>query len=56
MATATRLQPGTITPVSGQYRNNVTKTEVTATKGSPLPPTPGKGHTYTLVDKTKHKS
>jgi hypothetical protein len=55
MASTKELHPGTTTPVSGQYRNDTTKTEITATKGSPLPPTPGKGQTYTLVDRTKHK-
>ena len=49
------LTPGTIAPTSGQYRNNQTKTEVTVTKGEPLPPTPKKGQDYDLVDKTKHK-
>lgn len=49
------LHPGNIAPVSGQYRNNQTKTEVTVTQGEPLPPTPQKGQTYDLVDKTKHK-
>lgn len=54
MAT-TKLLPGTKAPVSGQYRNNATRTEVTATRGNPLPPTQKAGQTYTLVDKTKHK-
>ena len=49
------LPPGATAPVSGQYRNNQTKTEVTVTKGEPLPPTPRKGQNYDLVDKTKHK-
>ena len=55
MASTKKLRPGTETPVSGQYRNNTTRTEITATKGNPLPPTPGGGQSYTLVDKTKHK-
>lgn len=50
------FNPGEIAPVSGQYQNQKTKTEVTVVKGEPLPPTPGKGQGYTLVDKTKHKS
>ena len=50
-----KLNPGTPAPVSGQYQNTTTKTEVTVTKGEPLPPTPEKGQKYILVDKTKHK-
>lgn len=49
------LTPGTIAPISGQYKNTKTKNEVTVTKGEPLPPTPLKGQNYDLVDKTKHK-
>lgn len=49
-----KLPPGTTTPVSGQYRNNTTRQEVTSTEGNPLPPGP-KGSTYDLVDQTKHK-
>jgi hypothetical protein len=49
------LTPGTPAPISGQYRNTTTKTEVTATRGEPLPPTQRSGQTYTLVDSTKHK-
>lgn len=50
------LSPGQQAPTSGQYQNTTTKTEVTVVKGEPLPPTPGKGQQYRLVDKTKHKS
>lgn len=50
------LNPGEKAPVSGQYQNPKTKTEVTVVKGEPLPPTPGKGQGYKLVDPTKHKS
>jgi hypothetical protein len=49
------LKPGTPAPASGQYRNRGTRTEVTATKGEPLPPTPHKGQKYDLVDRTRHK-
>ena len=48
--------PGEKAPVSGQYQNPTTKTEVTVVKGEPLPPTPGKGQGYKLVDPTKHKT
>lgn len=51
-----KLTPGTPAPRSGQYRNNSTRTEVTGTRGNPLPPTPKPGQNYTLVDPTKHKS
>lgn len=54
MATKT-YTPGQPAPVSGQYKNTATDTEVTATKGEPLPPTPQKGQSYKLVDPTKHK-
>ena len=47
--------PGEKAPVSGQYQNSTTKTEVTVVKGEPLPPTPGKGQEYKLVDPTRHK-
>lgn len=52
---ANKLKPGTPAPVSAQYRNNTTKLEVTGVKGKPLPPTQGKGQTYSVADKTKHK-
>lgn len=50
------LNPGEKAPVSGQYQNPKTKTEVTAVEGKPSPPTPGKGQGYKLVDPTKHKN
>jgi hypothetical protein len=50
------FSPGEKAPVSGQYQNPTTKTEVTVVKGEPLPPTPGKGQGYKLVDPTKHKA
>lgn len=49
------FKPGETAPTSGQYKNKVTKTEVTVTRGEPLPPTPKKGQGYFLVDRTKHK-
>ena len=49
------LPPGTPAPSSGQYKVPGSKTEVTAIKGKPLPPTPSKGQGYVEVDKTKHK-
>jgi hypothetical protein len=52
---ASTLKPGTPVPRSGQYRNNSTGTEVTGTRGNPLPPTPKPGQNYTLVDPTRHK-
>jgi len=54
MPRTTSLKPGIKAPVSGQYKNSGTKTEVTSVKGEPLPPGP-KGSAYNLVDKTKHK-
>lgn len=42
-------------PVSGQYRPNGSKTEVTFVAGKRVPPTKNGSTTYTLVDSTKHK-
>jgi hypothetical protein len=54
------LKPGQSTPESGQYQvigpRGGKGPEVTSTKGNPLPPSPTPRSTYTLVDKTKHKS
>lgn len=47
--------PGTKAPTSGQYRNTTTRTEVTVTRGEPLPPTRASGQRYVLADPTKHK-
>lgn len=52
---SSKYKPGEKAPKSGQYRNNTTRSEVTATRGEPLPPTRGPGQSYTLVDPTKHK-
>jgi hypothetical protein len=53
------LNPGTKTPISGQYekrgpRGGRTGHEVTSTKGNTLPPA-GRGETFDLVDRTKHR-
>jgi hypothetical protein len=54
------LAPGNKAPASGQYQQIGPQggkgKEVTVVKGEPLPPTPTKGTTYTLVDATKNKS
>lgn len=50
-----RFKPGGLAPESGQYQNTKTKTEITATKNKPLPPTPEPWQNYVLIDKTKHK-
>lgn len=47
-------------PESGQYgvvgpKGGKTGTEITATKGETMPPTPKPGQGFVLVDKTKHK-
>jgi len=54
-----QIKPGNIAKTSGQYaiigqRGAKTGVERTVTKGEPLPPTPSKGQSYKLVDKTKH--
>jgi hypothetical protein len=49
------FNPGEKAPISGQYRNTKTGTEVTVTQGEPLPPTPKKNQNYVLADPTKHK-
>jgi hypothetical protein len=49
-----KFRPGETAPASGQYKNIATGKEVTVVKNEPLPPTPKKGQSYTLVGKTKH--
>lgn len=54
------LKPGAVTPRSGQYerigpRGGRSGEEVTSVEGKPLPPTPGPGQGYRLVDPTKHR-
>lgn len=60
MAKTSGLRPGQTAPRSGQYQQVGPRggkgAEVTSVKGEPLPPSPAKGTTYTLVDPTKHKS
>ena len=55
MATKPTFTPGMKAPKSGQYQNTTTRTEVTVTRGEPLPPTPKRGQQYVLTDPTKHK-
>jgi len=55
MSVKRTFNPGEKAPKSGQYRNTKTRTEVTVTRGEPLPPTPNKNQKYILVDPTKHK-
>ena len=43
------LPPGTTADRSGQYKNTTTGSEVTVTRGEPLPPTPKSGQKYVLV-------
>jgi hypothetical protein len=54
-----QFKPGQTTPTSGQYQVIGPKggkgSEITSTKGNPLPPTPVPHSTYKLVDPTKHK-
>jgi len=56
-----KLTPGTKAPASGQYeiqgpRGGRTGQERTVVKGEPLPPTPEKGQTYTITDRTKNNA
>jgi hypothetical protein len=51
---AKRYTPGEKAPRSGQYRNTTTGSEVTTTKGEPVPPTPSRGQRYVLTDPTRH--
>jgi hypothetical protein len=55
------FRPGEKPDISGQYelvgpRGGGTGREVTGVADKPLPPTPGPGMGYNLVDPTKHKS
>ena len=49
------FKPGEECPVSGQYKNTTTGSEVTVVKGEPFPPTPKSGQEYVLIDKTVYK-
>ena len=54
------LKPGQKAPTSGQYQivgpRGGKGNEVTVVKGEPMPPTPSKGGSYNLVDRSKNKS
>lgn len=50
----TIIKTGQKAPVSGQYRPQGSKTEVTLVAGKRVPPTPKGATKFTLVDKTKH--
>jgi hypothetical protein len=53
------LKPGQPAPVSGQYQIRGPRggqgPERTVVRNEPLPPTPSRNSTYTLVDRTKTK-
>lgn len=51
----TTVRTGGKAPISGQYRPNGKKSEVTFVAGHKVPPTKSGSTTYTLVDSTKHK-
>ena len=56
----TRLSPGTPAPKSSIYervgpRGGMAGEQADSTKGKPLPPTPGSGQTWTLVEPAHHK-
>ncbi len=52
---AVKIKTGGTVPVSGQYRPEGSKNEVTMVAGKRVPPTSSGATTFTLVDKTKHK-
>lgn len=54
MAKTTAKTGGTV-PVSGQYKPQGQKTEVTFIAGNKVPPTTSGATKFTLIDKTKHK-
>jgi hypothetical protein len=60
MSKRSGLKPGTAAPVSAQYQQvgprGGSGKEVTVPKGHVLPPTPTRGTTYKVVDRTKNKS
>lgn len=51
----TTVKTGQIAPVSGQYKPEGSKTEVTFVQGKRVPPTVSGATKFTLVDQTKHK-
>lgn len=50
-----KVKTGQKAPVSGQYKESGSKTEVTFVEGNRVPPTKNGATTFTLVDKTVHK-
>jgi hypothetical protein len=55
------MKPGEKAPVSGQYeivgpRGGKTGEERTVVRHEPLPPTPEKGQSYVIADRTKNQS
>ena len=50
-----KTKAGQIAPVSGQYKPDGHKTEITLVAGKRVPPTANGATTFTLVDATKHK-
>jgi hypothetical protein len=60
MTRTTGLKPGEPAPRSGQYRRIGPRggkaPEITAIKGKPLPPSPIKGATYSMVVANKNKT
>ena len=55
-----QMKPGQVAQTSGQYglvgpKGGKQGTEVTVTRGEPLPPTPKPDMRYVLNDRTKHK-
>lgn len=51
----TTIKTGGTVPVSGQYKPQGAKTEVTFVSGNKVPPTSNGATKFTLVDPTKHK-
>jgi hypothetical protein len=56
-----KLTPGTKAPVSAQYeiigpRGGRTGVERTVVRGEPLPPTPNRGETFRIADRTNNRS
>jgi hypothetical protein len=51
----TKVKTGGTVPISGQYKPNGSKTEVTFVEGKRVPPVPTGATTFTLIDKTHHK-
>ncbi|MCI0530472.1 MAG: YjzC family protein [candidate division Zixibacteria bacterium] len=59
MSKRIELKPGETAPASGQYeiigpRGGETGIERTIVKGETMPPTPNKGQSYIIVDRSKN--